>query len=377
MTHTLDDLDWRPRAKALAAKLAEDGVLTDRRWKVSIEDTPRHVFVPRFYDDDSVIEDTSPTWLDAVYRDETLVTQKIAVPGITLDLPTSSSTRPSLMTRMLELLAVTDSSRVLEIGTATGYNAALLCHRLGDSQAASIELHPALAADAAEHLHQLGYHPMLAVGDGTAGLPARAPYDRIIATCAISAVPPAWIKQLAPGGRIVADLRNTSSSLVVLDKIDNSTVQGRLLDQPGHFMWLRPKPDSPLPPDDRLLNRVINIDDAHTTPTDIDPAQLDDPGLRHLLGMLEPTLDPPFRIQHDDAHYLGLRTTDGSWANVSLNNEPTTVTQGGPRDLWPTVEHAIVRWQCLGEPGRGRYGVTITTDGIHHYWLDHPDNPIT
>ncbi|MBV9313972.1 MAG: hypothetical protein JO100_09565 [Pseudonocardia sp.] len=87
-------------------------------------------------------------WLDAVYSDDSLVVQRADAPGVE-DWPTSSSTMPSLMVRMLELLNVTDDSRVLEIGTATGYNAALLCHRLGADQVASIELHPGLAAAAA------------------------------------------------------------------------------------------------------------------------------------------------------------------------------------------------------------------------------------
>jgi hypothetical protein len=64
---------------------------------------------------------------------------------------------PSLMVRMLQLLDVIDGSRVLEIGTATGYNAAVLCHRLGADQVASTELHPGLAAEAAEHLCGSGY----------------------------------------------------------------------------------------------------------------------------------------------------------------------------------------------------------------------------
>jgi len=98
---------------------------------------------------------------------------------------------PSLMVRMLELLEMTDTSRVLEIGTATGYNAALLCHRLGATQVAGIELHPELAAEAAERLGALGYRPTLATGDGAAGIPHRAPFDRIIATCAVPEIPAA------------------------------------------------------------------------------------------------------------------------------------------------------------------------------------------
>jgi protein-L-isoaspartate O-methyltransferase len=85
------------------------------------------------------------------------------------------------------------------------------------------------------------------VGDGAGGVPDRAPYDRIIATCAVPAIPPVWIDQLAPGARIVTDLRGeVASSLAVLDKTAPDTVQGRLLDVPGHFMWLRPTADNPL-----------------------------------------------------------------------------------------------------------------------------------
>jgi hypothetical protein len=123
--------DWRARATALAERLAAlDGV--DPQWSRAFAEVPRHVFVPRFYPDldaPEAIDSADPhrqwKWFEEVYSDESLVTQYRLTPGTTdLRQSTSSSTRPSLMARMLTLLDIHDSHRVLEIGTGTGYNAA-------------------------------------------------------------------------------------------------------------------------------------------------------------------------------------------------------------------------------------------------------------
>ncbi len=376
MTQATDVSDWRRRATVLAAELTDAGVLIDPCWRAAIEQTPRHLFVPRFYRDDDTIADsadpaTAGEWLNAVYSDTSLVVQCAIAPGTDIPFPTSSSTMPSLMVRMLQLLDVIDGSRVLEIGTATGYNAALLCHRLGADHVTSIELHPGLAADATDHLHGLGHEPTLAIGDGAGGVPDRAPYDRIIATCAVPAIPAAWIDQLAPGGRIVTDLRGElASSLAVLDKSAPDTVQGRLLDLHGHFMWLRSTPDSPLPNTGRF-NLVINRDDAETTGTDLDPRLLNEPGLRVLLSILEPHLGPITHTQRE-AHDTWWLRADNCWAEITTG-ATTTVTYGGPRNIWITIEHVAAQWQRIGRPGRGRYGLTARADGTHHYWLDQPD----
>lgn len=375
MTQATTVSDWVRRARALAAELTDAGVLLDPCWRAAIEQTPRHLFVQRFYrDDDTIVDSANPAtvgeWLDAVYRDTSLVVQCALAPGTDLPFPTSSSTMPSLMVRMLQLLEVIDGASVLEIGTATGYNAALLCHRLGADHVASIELHPGLAAEAAEHLRGLGYEPTLAVGDGAGGVPDRAPYDRIIATCAVPAIPSAWIDQLALGGRIVTDLRGElASSLAVLDKTAPDTVQGRLLDLPGHFMWLRSTPDSALPNADRFT-LVINHDDAKTVGTDLDPRLLDEPGLRVLLSIVEPHLGPITHTQRETHELWWLRAED-CWAEITTGTH-TTVTYGGPRNIWTTIERVAAQWQRMGRPQRGRYGLTAHADGTHHYWLDHP-----
>jgi protein-L-isoaspartate O-methyltransferase len=92
------------------------------------------------------------------------------------------------MARVLEDLELADGMRVLEVGTGTGYNAALLSHRLGAQHVHSVDIHPCLIAAARNRLANLGYHPRLAAVDGTAGWPDHAPYDRIIATCSVLTV---------------------------------------------------------------------------------------------------------------------------------------------------------------------------------------------
>ncbi len=185
-------------------------------------------------------------------------------------------------------------------------------------------------------------------------------------------IPPAWIDQLAPGGRVVTDLRGEmSSSLAVLDKTGPDTVAGPLLEQPGHFMWLRPDPDNPL----RDINRfdfVVDLDTAETTTTDLDPQILDEPGLRVLLSILEPTLSTPSRSKRNGADTRWMHAHRGCWVEIVDHK----VTQGGPRHLWPAIEHAATEWHRLGQPGRGRYGLTARTDGTHRYWVDQPDQPI-
>lgn len=242
---------WHSRAHILSQQLVDAGAL-DQSWREAFENTPRHHFVPRFYlDDVTVLNGSDPqqyqAWLEAVYSDDSLITQQIRVPGTDLMWPTSSSTKPSLMARMLHFLDVHAGHRVMEIGTGTGYNTALLCHRLGDSNVASVDIDSDLVETARAYLAELGQHPTLVAGDGKQGIPDAAPVDRIIATCAVPAVPRQWIAQLHEGGIIVTDLRgDISSNLAVFRKMNTTIAEGRVLATPGHFMWLRRHVDNPL-----------------------------------------------------------------------------------------------------------------------------------
>lgn len=370
--------DWHERAGHLAGHLDGLGVL-DPGWRAAFESVPRHLFVSSFYADngDVVTGDDPATreqWLTAVYQDDSLVTQMAVVPGTDMRWPTSSSTRPSLMARMLGLLNLADQHTVLEIGTGTGYNAALLCHRLGAERVASIDIDPDLVQRAAARLAKAGYHPYLTTGDGAAGIPGRAPYDRIIATCAIPAIPAAWIAQLRPNGVIVADVRGElSSSLIVLTKTDHTTVQGRFLAVPGHFMWLRTQPDNPLRAGGEF-NTVINTDDAHTSSTDLDPAILDNPEFQFMMTLLVPGLVSAGYVDRDGGRVRVVRAGDGSWVEIeATSSDGYQATQSGTRHIWDEIVAAAGGWDDLGQPDRSRFGLTATATD-HIVWLDTPSH---
>ncbi len=113
--------------------------------------------------------------------------------------------QPYIVALMTQALALRGDERVLEIGTGSGYQTAVLAELAGE--VVSIERYEALSRQAAARLEELGYDRVtLVVADGTLGWPAGAPYDRILAAAAAGTVPRALIEQLAPGGILVIPL---------------------------------------------------------------------------------------------------------------------------------------------------------------------------
>ena len=110
--------------------------------------------------------------------------------------------QPYMVAWMTELLAPEESDRVLEIGTGSGYQAAVLCELV--AAVISLEQFPELAREAEERLASLGYRNfVIHVADGTLGWPAGAPYDGIIVTAGAPSVPHPLMEQLRDGGRLV------------------------------------------------------------------------------------------------------------------------------------------------------------------------------
>jgi protein-L-isoaspartate(D-aspartate) O-methyltransferase len=116
-----------------------------------------------------------------------------------------TTSQPSLVATMLEALELRGHERVLEIGTGTGYEAALLSHLA--AQVHTIERIPQLAELARRNLADLGLDNVEVVaGDGTRGLPDRAPFDAVIVAAAADTLPAVLAEQVVPGGRVVAPL---------------------------------------------------------------------------------------------------------------------------------------------------------------------------
>jgi protein-L-isoaspartate(D-aspartate) O-methyltransferase len=146
----------------------------------------------------------------------------------------SSSSQPTMMAHMLELLELRPGQRVLEIGAGSGYNAALMAYLAGPG-VTSIDIDAELAADAAA---ALGDAATVVVGDGRAGWPAGAPYDRIMVTAATATIPDAWTLQLTPGGRLVAPMIRGDTQAVCAFVREPGALR-RVATIRGHFMELR------------------------------------------------------------------------------------------------------------------------------------------
>ncbi len=333
---------------------------------------PRHLLVPRAYQQNNTgqwTEFETGAALERVYSPETLITALETVGDN--QLPISSSTKPDLMVRMLEILDVHDGHRVLEIGTGTGYNAALLAHRLGDERVFSVDVGDDLVDLARKRLDVAGYRPTLMAVDGIHGFPAHAPFDRIIATCSVPAVPWEWAEQLAPDGAILVDLKLAPSAgnLVHLRLVDDR-LEGHFTTRWAAFMAMRsgaaPKPIAP----------VDRAPGGRTRPTDAPATPWSEASVAWFLAQLLLPPDTSFGYDLDPDTRQPVATTfaapDGSWARVSLTE--ATVTEAGETPLWSDVEWAYDQWTAAGRPPWDRLGLTVTSDGVHQVWLDKPNS---
>jgi protein-L-isoaspartate O-methyltransferase len=326
------------RRARLVRTLQSAGVLPDPAWRAAFGAVPRHAFLDRFFraaGDGTwlAVDRDDGEWLDQVYADQVLVTQLDGDParwavardtGPVFGVPTSSSSQPAIMAVMLSILDVAPGQRVLEIGTGTGYNAALLCHRLGAANVTTVDIDVDLAAVARERLAECGYTPTCLATDGAEGHPGGAPYDRVLATCAVARIPLPWLTQTTPGGLVVTTLhRPLGAGLVRITVGEGATGEGRVLAEDGRFMPLRA----------HRLTRTARLDET--------------------TGAV--------RLEHPD----------GSWVRHSGGHGPHEVWQGGPRRLWDVVERAYQEWQALGRPARDRFGLTVRPDR-QELWLDEP-----
>jgi protein-L-isoaspartate O-methyltransferase len=173
---SLDSWAWdteetRQLREQMVAALVQAGDITDERWRRAFAAVPRHALIPRYYRSDNYqqINATNAAdhslWLRSVYSDETLITQK------TSQTVTSSGTMPGLIALLLHALNPRDHHQVLQVGTGTGYTAALLCERVGSHRVTTVDIDSALVQVAGTRLASMGYHPTTVTGNGACGYP--------------------------------------------------------------------------------------------------------------------------------------------------------------------------------------------------------------
>ena len=375
----------------MADNLIAAGQLHDPALAAALTAVPRHALVPHFYQQApnrswTRVDATDSSYYTTVYSNTTLVTA-LADLGAGIDEPVSSSSQPSLMIRMVEALDIRDGQRVLEIGTGTGYNAALLSHRLGETNVFSLDIDASLVAMAADRLAAIDYRPTLAVADGAAGLPEHAPFDAIIATCSVPAIPSVWIEQLTDGGTVLADVKvqNTAGNLVLLRR-DGQRAVGRFATRYAAFMPLRHTVHATIPNATATAVAISHHRSAHHAVPERDTDALVLPTQQPLLWFLTAlrlpvtvtfgyTIDPERR----EPSHVHLYAADGSTSHVTIahDHDRHRVSETGPLRLWTHVEDAHRQWTQWGQPDWDRLGFTVdTTTHTQSLWLDEPENPI-
>lgn len=171
---------------ALVRGLLAGGRIRGAAVEEAFRAVPRHHFLPGLS-------------VAAAYADDAVAIQHVE--GVA----TSSASQPSMVAIMLEQLDLRPGHRVLEIGAGTGWNAAMMARIVGPTgRITTVDIDPDLVESAARRLGGTGVEVVCA--DGALGHPAGAPYDRIVLTVGSDDVWPAWVEQLAPGGRLLLPL---------------------------------------------------------------------------------------------------------------------------------------------------------------------------
>ncbi len=363
------------RARLVSAMRKEGTIRTDAVAQAFLA-VPREAFVQVFYEQerwpghpwlprtsDSYAEQGS--WIDAIYQDQPLVTLVDHH-----NTPVSSSSAPSVMAMMLEALTVSPGATILEIGTGSGYNAALLATLTGEAGlVTTIELEDILVRAATQALRQSSIGQVeTRVGDGRLGIPPRRGlYDRIIATASSPDISPAWYDQLAPDGRLVLPLQGSlgKGGFLTTEKKADGEACGVFDARSLHFMPLR---------------AVASLFSTEQRPSPLS-VLLRQPVTQHIQI---PSDDTAMTIFEDDAFHWYLQ-----WALPGVTLMRSTITRGpseaqsvvtftdttstvvqlfltegtwrgnqrGGIALWETIKQAYGTWVDKGRPGIETYSV--------------------
>ncbi|MGW6455625.1 methyltransferase domain-containing protein [Streptomyces sp. NPDC055078] len=363
------------RSRWLADEMERRGAWPARApWvREAVEALPRHLFAPdRLWRWDGHRYGPVERALDAVRWAEELYgdPDAAAVTQVTDGRASSSLSCQAIVADMLDALRLEPGRRVLELGTGTGWNAALLALRAGPGRVTSVEADPELASAARKRLETSGVQVAVEVGDGAAGWAPGAPYDRVVATYAVDRVPWAWVAQTRPGGRIVTPwgrLGHVALTVAPDGRSASGWVQGL-----AQFIPAR--------------GTATGLEDftrvrGHGPATGERPWRRDLTALHddwHLRFALRVAL-PDVRITvAADADGLNAWLHDGtsSWAALSALPDGTTLAyQGGPRRLADDLETAWDAWLRAGSPELYDYGLTVEPDRQYAWARDAENGP--
>ncbi|MFD5317552.1 methyltransferase domain-containing protein [Streptomyces sp. NPDC127098] len=349
------DGDWpadSPWIRAAVAATPRDHYTPDRVWVV---EGGRWAPVDRDADPDR--------WAAAVYASpgNSTVTQ------VRNSTSTSNVIATVVAAAMLDHLDLEPGHRVLELGTGTGWTAALMTRRTGPDSVITLDIDAELTAGARERLDHHGVRARVETADGLAGWPAGAPYDRVIAGFVARRIPWAWIEQTRPEGLIVTPWGQGLTTLIVDEEGSSAT---GWIQQATRFI-----PDRHTLTVSRTWHQIRDDGLAdHQRSFDRDLAQFQHNA--HLLWALSVLLPEVWISAHSDARGLLVTLHDGdaSWALLAAPPTGEAVAfEGGPRQLAAEVEEAWDAWLRAGSPDIYSFGVTVTPDQ-QWVWCGDPAN---
>lgn len=368
MVTSLNDALSADYRHQMVTTLQKKGAIRRIRLAQAFAQIPREEFVSFFYDQPTgqqtwemyTPEKMEPAdWLAVVYQDRSLITQ------ITHDIPTSSSSMPSVMAQMLEALDVQVGKRVLEIGTGTGYNAAILAKLVEDpTLITTVDIDRDLVDRARQLLQQVVGQVYVDTRDGSLGEASRAPYDRIIVTASASSLPREWYKQLAPDGRLVVALQGVLgvSGFLVIEKASHGqSASGQFLVPPLHFMPLRTSEVSPLTSARELFQQPVRSE-VQLQPGHRFLTLLQNQAFRWFVQWWWPGNIAINQATMPDKGHIIILTDQRNQTILQLKQHDDDWWRGkqhGTFPLWKTIEQAIELFTLMGEPERWLYQVQM------------------
>jgi protein-L-isoaspartate(D-aspartate) O-methyltransferase len=300
--------------------------------------------------------------LEVIYADTALATR------YTDGAPTSSSSAPSLVAEMLELLELREGMKVLEIGAGTGYNAALVAEIVGDQRlVVTVDNQQDVVEQTRRLLAETGYLRIRVLArDGFQGIPEEGPFDRIVATVGCSDLSPRWAEQLADGGLMLVPLEHAQSHPLTAVRKQDGELRGRFVGWTG-FMPVR----GPLQIEDMWSRGVVIPETRENDETDDVGEIMHEPG--------------PRLAAHDDSceqngfmFFVALNDRRASWTpdgtvrswtpeGVGLSAGPDGWAGISTSGLWWWKDESLARevdrlyrdWTARGRPTIRDYRVTF------------------
>jgi len=363
-------------------ELARVEAATDAAVLAAMRRVRRHAFVPHFWtlqqsdgqqptvrewniDPADITEDDAEALALAYDIDGALSIRRSRSASSGEPIVTSSASAPRVVAWMLEQLHVRPGLRVLEIGTGSGYNAALLRELVGPGGfVASVDIDASLVSEASARLEREGYDDIVVrAGDGYDGLASHAPFDRVVATVGCLDVAPAWLAQLRPRGLCLLPLQHSSWHPLTRVALTGSGVGGSVI-SPSGFVSIqgRQAQQSPWPNAYRrpLGQPQREADHTESLSDWLAAALTPEPG-RERIGSAQ-LYDLSFLLAVEDRRTVSLLTLVDEDSRAWIDPIARQIHRVGPRGsaLQESLLGTMSRWRELDRPRISDYSCVFT-----------------